>query len=199
MIDPPSLVPVGFKEWSSVCAAIGAGRQRIILRKGGIAEGRTGFSFKNDAFFLFPTLFHQQEESIREMFEDADVPVAEEKIPLRYFVTVEWKGELTDWQAVKQLEPLHIWKEEAIRERFLYGDREGEGSVQLAVLRVWQLGQTWWIPFQKGYGGCRSWVDLPEIPQEVVNSSLVSIDLDGARDAMVKVLGNVGVLLESGG
>ncbi len=36
----------GFKEWSSVCQAIADGRQTIIIRKGGIAEGRDGFMFQ---------------------------------------------------------------------------------------------------------------------------------------------------------
>jgi hypothetical protein len=31
---------VGFKEWAIVGEALGRGRQSIILRKGGIAEGR---------------------------------------------------------------------------------------------------------------------------------------------------------------
>ena len=38
---------VGFKEWAVVCEATGRGRQCIILRKGGIAEGREGFLFKD--------------------------------------------------------------------------------------------------------------------------------------------------------
>ena len=51
---------VGFKEWALICEALGHGEQSIILRKGGIAEGRAGFQFKHDDFFLFPTLFHEQ-------------------------------------------------------------------------------------------------------------------------------------------
>jgi hypothetical protein len=53
---------VGFKEWALVCEALGTGRQSIILRKGGIAEGRDGFSFQHREFFLFPTFFHEQLE-----------------------------------------------------------------------------------------------------------------------------------------
>ncbi|MGK0189010.1 MAG: hypothetical protein ACI9R3_004826 [Verrucomicrobiales bacterium] len=191
----PSLVSIGFKEWSTVCAAIGAGRQQIILRKGGIAEGRTGFSFKNEAFFLFPTLFHEQAKCVRESFEDSDLPVAEESIPLRYFVEVLWKGELSDWESVRELQPLHIWKEQVIRERFIYsdGDQGGKGSVQLAVLRVWQLGESWRIPYHRSYGGCRSWVDLPEIPQSVQDAGLDPVDGSGAFREIVKVLGNIGI------
>jgi hypothetical protein len=36
---------IAFKEWAIVCEALGRGGQSIILRKGGIAEGREGFSF----------------------------------------------------------------------------------------------------------------------------------------------------------
>jgi len=51
---------IGFKEWDVVCEAIGSGRQDVIFRKGGIHEGRDGFSFKHPEFYLFPTLFHAQ-------------------------------------------------------------------------------------------------------------------------------------------
>jgi hypothetical protein len=50
----------GFKEWQVVCDALASGRQSIILRKGGIHEGREGFSFGEELFYLFPTRFHNQ-------------------------------------------------------------------------------------------------------------------------------------------
>ena len=48
-----------FKEWAVVCAALGNRRQTIILRKGGIDEGREGFRVKHKEFWLLPTRFHQ--------------------------------------------------------------------------------------------------------------------------------------------
>jgi len=51
---------IAFKEWAVLCAALGAGRQTIILRKGGIDEGREGFRVKHDEFWLLPTQFHQE-------------------------------------------------------------------------------------------------------------------------------------------
>jgi hypothetical protein len=63
---------VGFKEWSLVCDALGRGTQSVILRKGGIAEGRRGFSFRYREFFLFPTLIHEQVEKVR--IASADIP-----------------------------------------------------------------------------------------------------------------------------
>ena len=63
---------VGFKEWAVVCNALGRGEQSVIVRKGGIAEGREGFSFRERKFYLFPTFFHEQLEKTRVV--DAIVP-----------------------------------------------------------------------------------------------------------------------------
>src|SRR5579884_3277142 len=53
-----------FKEWAVVVDALGRGEQILILRKGGISEGRGGFKLEYPRFLLFPTLFHQQRESV---------------------------------------------------------------------------------------------------------------------------------------
>ena len=63
---------VGFKEWALVCAALGEGRQSVIIRKGGLAEGRDGFVFLHREFFLFPTFFHEQ--LVRVRLSDAVLP-----------------------------------------------------------------------------------------------------------------------------
>ncbi|HWD18423.1 MAG TPA: DUF1802 family protein, partial [Verrucomicrobiae bacterium] len=55
---------VAFKEWAVVVDALGHGGQIIILRKGGIREGRAGFQVEHEEFLLFPTLFHQQREAV---------------------------------------------------------------------------------------------------------------------------------------
>jgi len=47
---------IGFKGWSLVCDAMAQGTQSIILRKGGIAEGREGFSFWHREFFVSDVL-----------------------------------------------------------------------------------------------------------------------------------------------
>ena len=55
---------IAFKEWMIVVDAVGRGEQTIILRKGGISEGRGGFKVEHSRFLLFPTLFRQQRESV---------------------------------------------------------------------------------------------------------------------------------------
>src|SRR3954465_1605019 len=94
---------VGFKEWALVCEALGRGKQRVIIRKGGIAEGRDGFSFKHREFFLFPTLFHEQLEKVR--LPDATLPTRREgEIEIRYFAEVEEAKRMTSWEEVEALE-----------------------------------------------------------------------------------------------
>src|SRR5207244_11867275 len=78
---------VGFKEWSLLCDALGRGRQSVILRKGGIAEGRGGFSFRHREFFLFRTFFHEQVAKVR--IASADIPAPDNTIAIRWYEKVE--------------------------------------------------------------------------------------------------------------
>ena len=55
---------IALKEWAAVCLALSDGRQSLLLRKGGIAEGRGGFRMEHDEFWLFPTQFHQSPEQL---------------------------------------------------------------------------------------------------------------------------------------
>src|SRR5580765_2775484 len=101
---------IGFKEWALVCAALGEGRQSIIIRKGGIAEGRDGFAFRHREFFLFPTFFHEQVERVRT--SDATLPEQlSDEIEIRYYAKVESARVMTVWDEVRALEPLHILAE----------------------------------------------------------------------------------------
>ena len=79
---------VGFKEWALVCDALGTGKQTVIIRKGGIAEGRDGFAFRHREFFLFPTFFHEQVERVRVADPTLPEPPPGE-VEIRYFARVE--------------------------------------------------------------------------------------------------------------
>ncbi|MGI8891271.1 MAG: DUF1802 family protein [Chthoniobacterales bacterium] len=154
---------IGFKEWALVCQALGEGKQRVILRKGGLAEGREGFAFRHREFFLFPTFFHEQTQRVRAVEAVLPAPLPNE-IEIRYFARVEETRVLTDWAEVQLLAPLHIWNEEVVRERFDYDEAPG---VHVAFVKVFRLEPVWRFPDAKSYGGCRSWVQLPVPPPEL--------------------------------
>lgn len=157
---------VGFKDWSLICDALGQGRQSLILRKGGIVEGRQGFRFKHEAFFLFPTQFHQQAERVRPdtLATLVRTPPADEgTVAIRYFFALEWAEWIDDWETVARLEPFHVWREDVIRERFNYDEPQG---VQCAFGRTYRLETPWMFADRSAFGGCRSWLTLPEFPAE---------------------------------
>ncbi|HEX2749651.1 MAG TPA: DUF1802 family protein [Verrucomicrobiales bacterium] len=186
-IPPPLAGPLpacGFKEWTMVCDALGAGAQSIILRKGGIHEGRSGFFWKHDRFFLFPTRFHEQD--VQFPWSGAGTMVAQDDDgphTLTLFATVDFKHQITSWDEVERLRPFHFWTTETIRERFDYTENAG---ISLAFLRVFQLSQPWSFPHQARYGGCRSWLDLPEVPREMALSAVLTDAQHGARLSAVR-------------
>ena len=150
---------IGFKEWSLVCNALGHGTQSVILRKGGIAEGREGFSFRHREFFLFPTFFHEQIGKVR--ITARDIPAPGTTIAIRWYAKVERAQMINSVAIAEALAPLHILSIEVVRERFGY-KREG---LNVAFVRVFEVSPVWVLQNEKRFAGCRSWIDLPVPPE----------------------------------
>jgi hypothetical protein len=151
---------IGFKEWSLVCDALGAGRQSVILRKGGIAEGRGGFQWQARRFMLFPTHFHEQAQGIiweptAQARADLEKPA---RIIIRFAAEIDRAVHLTRWETAAALARFHVWREEVVRERFGFGAQPG---LHVALVRVFRLDEPWELEPQRSFGGCRSWLDLP--------------------------------------
>jgi hypothetical protein len=155
---------IGFKEWALVCDAIGQGTQSIILRKGGIAEGRDGFRFQHADFLLMPTLFHEQVSKLKLPPETPLPSILPGRHEIRTRVVVEWTRDLTDWEQVRRLDAFHLWTERVIQERFIYDEKQ---SVSLAFLRAYRLSEPFGFDDAPKYGGCRSWVNLPDLPEGI--------------------------------
>lgn len=150
---------IGFKEWALVCEALGHGDQTILLRKGGIAEGRDGFGFRHSEFFLFPTFFHEQVVKVRN--PATQIPEAQNgEIEIRYFAKLEARQEISSWKTAAALERYHILSESVVRERFEYK----KAGLHVALVRIFRLQPAWIFPDEPAYAGCRSWVNLPECP-----------------------------------
>jgi hypothetical protein len=148
-----------FKEWALVCEALGNGRQSIILRKGGIAEGRDGFAFQHGEFFLFPTWFHEQLTKTV-LPEETDLPPQlHDEVEIRFAATLEWTRLVTDLKALQNLREFHILNDSVVEERFFY---DGSPGVHVALVRVFRLDPPRRLPMEKKFGGCRSWIDLPD-------------------------------------
>ena len=153
---------IAFKEWDVVCEALEEGRQSLILRKGGIHEGREGFSFAHEEFVLFPTRFHAQGDYVK-MPGVVAKPEWEidEEVVITSKVKVTRAVTLTTWEDVAALDGQHIWTEETIRDRFFWeGKGMASGSIHVAYVEVEKLEKPIRFAYAKKYGGCRSWVEI---------------------------------------
>jgi CDP-diacylglycerol--glycerol-3-phosphate 3-phosphatidyltransferase len=161
-----------FKEWEGIVAALGQGAQILILRKGGIAEGRAGFEVRHDKFWLFPTQFHQQWERTKPELrrflpasaekETAPAKSAPKEIALTYFAEVTDTVYLSEWPQVERLRDAHFWTDEILRERFGYDDRPGmKEGLHLFILRVYRINLPHKLAPSPAYEGCKSWIDVP--------------------------------------
>ncbi len=187
-MSSPALSCPGFKEWSLVSAALGCGAQSLILRKGGIHEGKGGFWWKHDRFFLFPTHFHEQTRQFPWEPSASAAPVRLEESPdgthtVEFLAEVESKHQLTDWEMVSRLAGLHFWTEETLRERFDYSESAG---ISLAFLRVFRLSAPWTFPDERKFGGCRSWVDLPVPPDGLTLTPVLDDATHSERRALLE-------------
>ena len=167
---------VGFKEWTLVCDALGRGAQSIIIRKGGIAEGRAGFRFQHEEFLLFPTLFHEQVAKLKLPAETA-LPAmrADGQHEIRFRARVEWTRDVSDLAVVERLAPFHCWQDSEIEKRFHYED----AGVSVAFVRIEKLSASFVFADSPKFGGCRSWIQLPDLPEGI--TALPMLDEMGHR------------------
>jgi len=177
-----------FKEWAIVCASIERGETSLIFRKGGIAEGLNGFQFKYRQFFLFPTYFHEQIERTR-LSRERDLIPREDCVAISVFVEAEFATFLPDLNPIQALDSLHILQPTVLEERFHSGKQEG---LYVAFLRAFRISPAWDLPFHPSYGGCRSWVTLPDPPSDLRKEPVLSDEEQARRRAFVIAAGGGG-------
>jgi hypothetical protein len=152
----PESCAVAFKEWAGVCEALASGRQGLILRKGGIAEGPSGFVPEHRAFWLLPTITHEAEQGLRVPSPRRETP--EGAADLGAFAVIEDIEYIDDLGRLGRLEPFHVWTAETVRKRFAY---RRPGLWVLGV-RVHRRAEPYRVLLDAEQAGCRSWVSLKE-------------------------------------
>lgn len=179
-------VVAALKEWHVVCEALGSGRQAIVIRKGGIAEGRDGLRFEHEEFLLMPTFFHQQAERVRPEVEfSAPAPREsgdESPVEIRHAASLVWHRHIKDRACLRRLATYHILTDEEVETRYQQDPAPG---VQVALLRVYRLDPPRVIPWQRGFGGCRSWA---EVDEDFAGCTRVSVLSDESFDALEQEL-----------
>ena len=171
-----------FKEWAIVCASIERGGTSLIFRKGGIAEGAKGFQFKHRRFFLFPTYFHEHIKRTR-LNREHDVIPRNDCVAISLFVEIEFAILLRDLRPIQALGSLHVLQSTVLEERFRYDKPEG---LHIALLRAFRIFPVWELPFHPSYGGCRSWITLPDPPADLKKEPVLTDEEQNRRRSLCR-------------
>jgi hypothetical protein len=144
--------------------ALMRGEQIIILRKGGLIEGPGGFQVEHPEFLLFPTLFHQQRESVlpgaQARFDEiAHLMPEPSVVRLECFARVEAWQKLETLSGACALHGLHIWRDDVVEKRFDWGHSK---EIYAMAVRIFRLAEPVELPMRESYGGCKSWIELAE-------------------------------------
>ena len=136
---------------------------------------------EHQQFLLFPTLFHQQRESVigsAQARYDAIAPnfPPKDRLRLEYFAEVAQVKQLNSpgQKCKRALHGQHIWREEVIAERFDWGKTK---SIYALAVRVYRLPQVVELPMLSAYEGCKSWI---QVDQEV--------HTDGAKPVLDEII-----------
>jgi hypothetical protein len=159
---------IALRDWAVTLDELGKGTQILLLRKGGIHEETRHFEVNSDSFYLFPAYEHQKAELLKEEYQGNIAKSIENWSPedgqifVKYYAKLHEDVELLDEEKLKALYPQHIWTNEFAAERLKWKKKL---PLHVLLLRVYQLEQPVEIPMLEEYGGCKSWLSLPETVQ----------------------------------
>ncbi len=152
------------KEWSAAVHALLDGRQRVLLRKGGIGEKR--FDVAAREFLLFPTVAHSHAERVRPehrpLLEMAAADSTDEHVLVRAAAKVVAALEVNRPEGLAAIEDLHIWTAESVRADRL--DFRPRHKLAVLVVSAIPLAEPALVRRAPEYAGCTSWVQLPVRP-----------------------------------
>ena len=151
------------KEWHVAVKALADGDSILLLRKGGIREGKRGFTVSHGRVLLYPTYEHQKRELLKSTYTSFVQPVEAgwhpATITLTAWADIEPIFSISQSESLNNLLPFHIWNEQFVSERFRWKPQQ---PLYILCLRAYRLPRPVSIPFRAEYGGCRSWIDLAE-------------------------------------
>lgn len=153
------------KEWSAAVLALLDGRQTVLLRKGGIGEKR--FEVAATQFLLFPTIAHSHAERVRPEHRDLLARAAADSdadhLVLRCGAKVVAAVMVSNPDGLTDIEPLHIWTADSVREDRL--DFRPRHQLTVLVVQAYPLVEPVRVTRSPDFAGCVSWVDVPVTPE----------------------------------
>jgi hypothetical protein len=179
------------KEWATVCDALGAGRQILLIRKGGIREEGGAFAVDDPEFFLLPTFEHQnagllKAEHQAEIAASAAAAPPYGEVRLGHYAVVDTVLVADDEEALNDLSAEYIWNEQYVRQRCEFNAYD---PLYVLLLRVYRLAATMTLPMRPAYEGCKSWVTLEAaLPTAGAVPALGDAEYARRRDVVLRAL-----------
>lgn len=171
------------KEWNAVIAAMLAGDQVVMLRKGGIGEKR--FDVPHSRFFLLPTHLHQKPELLtpaaREAYA-AELELREEPghNDLTAWCEVHEVHEITEQAQLDALAGFHVLGPDYAQSRLKWRPTQPLVAV---VARTHRVSPAIDVEMTPEMGGCVSWVSLPDAIAAPPPAPVLDDDTFAARSA----------------
>jgi len=170
---------IALKEWNLVIDNMLAGKQTVLLRKGGILEAENEFQLEHPQFLFYPTFIHQDPKMVKPACLPAQLPMVREEpenIELKGYGQVAHIFEVPSRPQLEQLDDLHLFGPALLDMRFAY---RPDKPLYVVAVRAFWLAQPITIPNTLDYAGCKSWVPLrDEIPVEGATPAVPNNDFN---------------------
>jgi hypothetical protein len=150
------------KEWAVACEAMKAGRQIVLIRKGGIREDDGVFRVNDPEFFLLPTYEHQNPELLQHGYKEqlaklSEVPPDPATVRIDTYAMVDTVRTCEDEETLRRIASEHIWNEQYLQMRLNFNPYD---PLYVLILKVFRLPEPVALPMRPEYTGCVSWVTL---------------------------------------
>jgi hypothetical protein len=155
---------LALKEWAVVQRSLLEGHQIILLRKGGLIEETGDFDLRARQFLIYPTYVHETERvgDLQPCFgqwlqEEEARKVSPGEIRIESAAEVTDVIQVDDREKLLNLAPQHIWSPQFIHGRY---DWEPYKPIFVLLLRAYSLPAPVVLSVERGYEGCKSWIEL---------------------------------------
>jgi hypothetical protein len=161
------MAALAYKEWAVIVHALVEGEQVLDVRKGGLREDGRHFGLQATRLWLYPTAEHQQPELLkpayRHLIELASASPVGEPIRIDSRADIVGVATLNTPEELAALDSKLIWTFDYAESRLRWKKRD---PLWVLALRVHRLREPVIVPWREEYGGCTSWVDLQDLPDD---------------------------------
>lgn len=149
------------KEWAVAVKALEQGETALVVRKGGIRE--KAFAVPKTRFLFFKSYEHQNPDQLDPAYHDLlrSIPERRDDGPVVFtsFAEVQGAYEVSEAEELEALAPYHVWTHEYAESRLKWRPKK---PLTVLVLRAHLLPEPVEFEYRAEYGGCKSWIELPE-------------------------------------